>query len=65
MLKYIKENKSKIVATTTKVVAALIIPGGFIVWAAYELGKLKEQQRNQDDAEANVHNNTQNTSKSN
>lgn len=56
MLKYIKENKSKIIATTTKVVAALIIPGGFVVLAAYELGKL--QQRRMDD-ETNIPENTQ------
>lgn len=61
MLKYIKENKSKIVATTTKVVAALIIPGGFIVLAAYELGRL--QQRRNDD-KTNIQEDTQTTSES-
>lgn len=59
MFEYIKKNKSKIVATTTKVVAAFILPGGFIVWGAYELGKLKEKQRRTDDkAETHIHDNT-------
>ena len=61
MLRYLKENKEKLVETTAKVVAALIIPGGLIVLSAYELGKYK--QRKIDD-ETNLQENTQTTEES-
>lgn len=61
MFKYIEENKEKIMATVIKVVASIIIPGGFIVWGAYELGKYK--QRRTDD-EVNLQENTQTTDES-
>ena len=62
MIKYIKENKTKIMATTTKVVAAFIIPGGLFIWGAYELGKL--QQRKKDDKDS-VQQDSQNAGESN
>ena len=45
MIKYIKENKNKIIATTTKMIAALIVPGGLIIWGAYELGRFQQRRR--------------------
>ncbi len=44
MLKYIKDNSTDIAATTAKVVAAIIVPGGFIIWGAYEYGKYKQRK---------------------
>lgn len=56
MLRYIKENKEKIIATTAKVVAAIIIPGGLFVLGAYELGKLQQRRI---DGETNIQQDTQ------
>lgn len=46
MIDYIKKNKEKIAATAAKAVAALIIPGGLLVWGAYELGRYKQRRTN-------------------
>ena len=62
MLRYIKENKEKIIATTAKVVAAIVIPGGLIVLGAYELGKLQQRRI---DGETNIQQDTQSSTEGN
>lgn len=61
MIDYIKKNKEKIVATTAKVVAALVIPGGLIVLGAYELGKYKQRRK---DEQTDIQDDTQSSEES-
>jgi len=61
MIDYIKKNKEKIAATTAKVVAALIIPGGLFVLGAYELGKYKQRR---EDEQTNIQDDTQSSEES-